>query len=115
LHRYALVTERARATTIERVWDALVEPESWPAWWRYLDDVVLLAPGDARGIGAVRRYTWRVVAHERWLPAFAWLLAPLFVWNHDQVMAAGARGLAWRLGVPLLADRRSKETGCTTC
>jgi hypothetical protein len=34
------------------------------------------------------------------------LLAPLFVWNHDQVMAEGGRGLARHLGVPLLAHRR---------
>ena len=167
MHRYVLATEWVLAAPIERVWEALVEAESWPRWWRYVEDVSLLTPGEADGIGAIRRFTWstplayrlifdmtttrisvptmldatasgelqgtgrwrlqregantcvvyawRVVAHKRWLNACAWLLAPLFVWSHDRVMAAGARGLARRLGVPLLAQRRLKETRCTTC
>lgn len=146
------------ATSGERVWDALVEPQAWPAWWRYVTRVVLLTPGDADGIGAVRRYTWTsrlpyrltfdmtttrieprtaiegvasgelqgtgrwrlhagergmhvryawtVSTRKRWMNAFAPLLAPLFAWNHDQVMAEGARGLARHLGVPLVAHRR---------
>lgn len=53
------------------------------------------------------RYDWLVSAGRRWMRALAPLLAPVFVWSHDRVMAAGARGLARRLGVTLLAqDRR---------
>jgi hypothetical protein len=28
---------------------------------------------------------------------------PIFRWNHDRLMRAGGRGLAQRLGVPLLS------------
>ena len=34
------------------------------------------------------------------------LLAPIFEWNHDQVMAEGGRGLARHLGVTLLTYGR---------
>ena len=34
---------------------------------------------------------------------FIIFLAPVFAWNHDQVMAAGGRGIARHLGVRLLA------------
>jgi hypothetical protein len=48
------------------------------------------------------RYTWRVTTAKRWMNALAPLLAPVFAWNHDQVMAEGGRGLARHLGVTLL-------------
>lgn len=44
---------------IEMVWDAIMTSEEWPEWWPYLASVAEIAPGDAAGIGAVRRYTWR--------------------------------------------------------
>jgi len=49
--------------------------------------------------------------------ALAPLLAPVCGWNHDQVMAAGGRGLAAYLGVTLVAHRRLayEESSCTTC
>jgi hypothetical protein len=53
LHRYVLATEWVLAAPIERVWEALVEAESWPRWWRYVEDVSLLTPGEADGIGGV--------------------------------------------------------------
>jgi uncharacterized protein YndB with AHSA1/START domain len=56
---------------------------------------------DARGTRA--QYEWRVSTGKRWMNAFAPLLAPVFEWNHDQVMAEGGRGLARHLGVRLLA------------
>jgi hypothetical protein len=46
-------------------------------------------------------YTWRVATRKRWMNALAPILAPLFEWNHDQVMAEGGRGIARRLGVTL--------------
>lgn len=53
--------------------------------------------------GSDVRYLWEVTTEKRWMTAVAPLLAPVFVWNHDQVMAEGGRGLARHLGVPLLA------------
>lgn len=156
--RFVLVTEWVLATSVERVFDALVDPASWPRWWRYVERVALLVPGDAQGVGAVRRYTWssrlpyrltidmtttlvvpyakleglasgdvegtgcwrlhdaagracvrytwKVAPRKRWMRALT-TLAPLFVWNHHAVMAAGGRGLARHLGVPLVAHRRA--------
>ena len=149
---------------IERTWQALVAPEEWPSWWRYVKKVVELEKGDAQGIGAVRRYTWssrlpyrrlslemRTTAIARptfiegvatgdlngtgrwqlqelgattrvkyewmvrtrkvWMNLLAPILAPVFAWNHDQVMREGGRGLARHLGVPLLAFQASGGDG----
>ena len=50
---------------------------------------------------------------EAWLrgaiPGVSPLLAPVFAWNHDQVMAEGGRGLARHLGVALVAFHGSGE------
>lgn len=32
---------------------------AWPAWWPGVEKVEELDPGDARGIGSIRRYTWK--------------------------------------------------------
>jgi Polyketide cyclase / dehydrase and lipid transport len=56
---YAFVSRWVLEAPIERVWDAIAEPEAWPRWWRYVKRVELLQAGDAAGLGAVRRYTWR--------------------------------------------------------
>ena len=152
--QYALTTDWLLDAPIEAIYGALMIPEAWPRWWRYVEAVVLLQPGNADGIGAVRRYTWssrlpyrlsfemettalakpyriegvawgdlagtgrwdlavedgharvrytwRVTTGKRWMSALAPLLAPVFAWNHDQVMAEGGRGLARHLGVTLV-------------
>ncbi len=43
----------------ERVWLALIAPEEWPSWWRAVAKVERISDGDANGIGALRRMTWR--------------------------------------------------------
>ena len=168
--RYALMTEWVLAAPVQRVFDALEAPREWPHWWPYLQDVALVSPGDARGTGAVWRYTWSsrlpyrltfdmtttasrrpelieatasgelrgtgrwrlsrdgnasrvsyewvVAIGKPWMNLLAPLLAPVFRWNHDQVMAAGGRGLARHLGVTLLACHRlpdDEARRCTTC
>jgi len=57
--RYAFTTRWELDAGADRIWDALVEAERWPAWWPSVRSVVAVAPGDARGIGAVNRFTWR--------------------------------------------------------
>ena len=82
--------------------------------WRRPDRIDGIASGDLCGAGHWRlrragettrvRYAWTVTPGKRWMNALAPLLAPIFVWSHDAVMRAGGRGLARRLGVPLLAS-----------
>jgi uncharacterized protein YndB with AHSA1/START domain len=43
----------------ERVWEAIFDQRSWPSWWRGVEDVVELDPGDADGVGSHSRLTWR--------------------------------------------------------
>ncbi len=59
----------------------------------------LLAPED----GATEvRYLWCVNLAAPWMRRIAPLAAPVFRWNHNGVMRAGAEGLARHLGAPLL-------------
>jgi hypothetical protein len=44
--------------------------------------------------GTVVRYEWQVSTTRRWMNLLGPLARPLFVWNHDAVMARGATGLA---------------------
>lgn len=48
------------------------------------------------------RYTWALALNTRWMKLAAPLLSPVFRWNHEGVMHAGAVGLARRLGARLL-------------
>jgi uncharacterized protein YndB with AHSA1/START domain len=43
----------------ERVWEAIFDQRSWPSWWRGVENVVELDPGDADGVGSHSRLTWR--------------------------------------------------------
>ena len=56
---YTFLTRWHVAAPVERVWAELTRPEEWPAWWSALKRVELLAPGDAAGVGARRRFSWR--------------------------------------------------------
>jgi len=44
---------------LEAVCEAISHSLNWPQWWRNVESVEELVSGDARGIGSVRRYTWR--------------------------------------------------------
>lgn len=56
---FHLVTEWRLAASVETVWREIAAPEEWPDWWRAVRKVETLEPGDARGVGAVRRISWR--------------------------------------------------------
>ncbi len=43
----------------DRVWEAIYDERAWPSWWRGLESVVELDPGDEIGVGAHSRLTWR--------------------------------------------------------
>jgi len=49
------------------------------------------------------QYVWEVNTNKKWMNALAPILRPAFVWNHDQVMDAGAKGLASAIGAPLIS------------
>jgi len=57
--RFDLVSEWRLASSPEQVWHELTRPEDWPNWWRAVRDVQSIKDGDANGVGAVRRFTWR--------------------------------------------------------
>jgi uncharacterized protein YndB with AHSA1/START domain len=71
------------------------------------------ASGELAGIGRWRLfeeatvtavlYEWNVRTTRLWMNLLGPPAAPAFRWNHDQIMAAGARGLARLLGARLLA------------
>jgi uncharacterized protein YndB with AHSA1/START domain len=51
-------TWRLRAP-LPDVWQAIVDSDRWPEWWKGVERVVLLTAGDDHGVGSVRRTTWR--------------------------------------------------------
>jgi uncharacterized protein YndB with AHSA1/START domain len=59
LTHFRLTTQWTLRAAPAAVWDALAAPETWPAWWRAVERVALIEPGDADGVGAYRRMTWR--------------------------------------------------------
>jgi hypothetical protein len=56
---YEFLTTWVLEAPRERVWDAIWESERWPEWWRGVERVVTLEPGDDDGVGQLARYTWR--------------------------------------------------------
>jgi len=44
---------------IHEVYDAICRSLHWPKWWKGVEQVVELEPGDERGIGRAHRYTWK--------------------------------------------------------
>jgi hypothetical protein len=74
-----------------------------------------VAEGDLNGVGRWQlqalgsttrvRYEWTVTTGKGWMNLFAPLLAPVFAWNHNQVMLEGGRGLARHLGVALISTQ----------
>jgi uncharacterized protein YndB with AHSA1/START domain len=57
--QFHLVTRWVMATPPVAVWEALSKPEDWPSWWRAVEQVEVIELGDADGLGAYRRFTWR--------------------------------------------------------
>ena len=56
---YSFVTLWRFRSPLEPVWQMVYRSEEWPAWWRGVERVERLEPGDADGVGALQRYTWR--------------------------------------------------------
>ena len=43
----------------EQIWNALIDAENYPSWWKSILRVQPIAPGDANGIGRTERTTWK--------------------------------------------------------
>ncbi len=43
----------------QQVWDVLADCQSWPRWWRGVEEVVELDGGDQRRVGSAYRVSWR--------------------------------------------------------
>ena len=48
-------------------------------------------------------YIWQVNTNKKWMNMLAPLLRPAFIWNHNQVMNEGAKGISNSLGVKLIS------------
>jgi hypothetical protein len=43
----------------ESVWETIHDQKGWPSWWRGVEEVVELDPGDEEGLGSRSRLIWR--------------------------------------------------------
>lgn len=58
---YDLTTLWRLDAPIDAVWDAIYHAEAWPLWWKGVERVDTLDHGNADGLGARQRYTWKSV------------------------------------------------------
>jgi hypothetical protein len=56
---YSFVTRWKVEAPLERVVDVLKRVDEWPAWWRGVRAVEQITEGDADGVGAIHRFTFR--------------------------------------------------------
>jgi uncharacterized protein YndB with AHSA1/START domain len=57
--QYRFLTTWLLESPREPVWEAIYDQKAWPGWWRGVEDVVELDPGDDNGVGSHSRLTWR--------------------------------------------------------
>ena len=57
--RFRFVTEWEIEAPLDRVCQAISDCRQWPRWWKAVERVEECEPGDANGIGSVKRFTWR--------------------------------------------------------
>ena len=57
--QYRFLTTWLLESPRDPVWDVIYDQRAWPSWWRGVEDVVELDPGDAQGVGSHSRLTWR--------------------------------------------------------
>lgn len=55
---YSFVTIWRIDAPIEKVWNALRDFKRMPSWWKYVQSVVELEPGDENGVGSLVRIVW---------------------------------------------------------
>ncbi|AXK40265.1 SRPBCC family protein [Crenobacter cavernae] len=61
MSEYRLTSLWRIAAPLEAVWDAIYDSAAWPVWWKGVECVVDIEKGDASGLGARQRLTWKSV------------------------------------------------------
>jgi hypothetical protein len=56
---YRFLTTWLLESPRDPVWDAIYDQDHWPEWWRGVEAVEELEPGDESGVGKLSRLTWR--------------------------------------------------------
>lgn len=59
MSEYRFLTIWQLEAPLAAVCQAIEDSLAWPEWWPGVEKVEELTPGDANGIGSVRRYTWK--------------------------------------------------------
>ncbi len=56
---YRFLTAWCLDAPISDVWPPIHDSERWPQWWKGVESVTELEPGDHLGVGSLARYAWR--------------------------------------------------------
>jgi len=56
---YRFITIWRVTAPVREVYQAIYHSSAWPSWWKGIETVVALEPGDELGVGGLQRYTWR--------------------------------------------------------
>jgi uncharacterized protein YndB with AHSA1/START domain len=59
MSEYAFVSVWNIDAPVAAVWNAIKDADAWPEWWRGVLRSDELVPGDADGVGSIRRTTWK--------------------------------------------------------
>jgi uncharacterized protein YndB with AHSA1/START domain len=59
LASYRFLTTWLLAAPREAVFEAIFDQESWPSWWRGVEEAEKVREGEASGVGTVSRLVWR--------------------------------------------------------
>ncbi len=59
MREYAFLTEWSFQAPLVAVWELIERADEWPTWWRGVLESSELRPGDADGVGSIRRTTWK--------------------------------------------------------
>ena len=56
---YHFVTTWKLRAPLDAVWQAIIETEKWPEWWKGVLSVETLRPAREDGLGGVQHFVWR--------------------------------------------------------
>ncbi len=55
---FHLTTTWKILASIEACWFSILDVETWPDWWKYVDEVIKVRAGDVSGINGIYQYKW---------------------------------------------------------